>query len=78
MIESVELESDGRGCWSLERGPRRRGAAVRGVSVAPVYDTSAKPRRWRSLDLGATQVFLPATTQRVAYPEHGAVVAAAP
>src|SRR5262245_12730924 len=42
------------------------------------YDTSAKPRRWRGLDLGSTQVFLQATTRRVLCPEHGVVVAAVP
>jgi len=43
-----------------------------------VYDTGKAPRRWRGLDLGATRVFLQATTQRVSCPEHGVVVAAVP
>ncbi|MGB6162824.1 MAG: helix-turn-helix domain-containing protein [Pseudonocardiaceae bacterium] len=42
------------------------------------YDASGKPRRWRGLDLGSTQVFLQATTRRVSCPEHGVVVAAVP
>jgi transposase len=44
----------------------------------PGYDSSATPRRWQGLDLGTTQVFLQATTRRVACPEQGVVVAAVP
>ncbi|MGH3546857.1 MAG: transposase family protein [Pseudonocardiaceae bacterium] len=39
---------------------------------------SKEPRRWRGLDLGMTEVYLQATTRRVACPTHGVVVAAVP
>ena len=37
----------------------------------PCYDASGRPRRWRSLDLGATPVFVQATNRRAACPEQG-------
>jgi transposase len=62
VIESVELESDGRGGEVLVARVRPKAGVARRCSRcqrrAPVYDTSAKPRRWRGLDLGATRVFL--------------------
>jgi transposase len=82
VIEWVDLESDGRGGEVLIAQVRpRAGVAWRcsrcGRRCAG-YDASAKPRRWRGLDLGTTQVFLQATTHRVRCPEHGVVVAAVP
>ena len=82
VIESVDLEPDGRGgevlvaqvrpkagmAWRCSRCQRR----------CPGYDSGATPRRWRGLDLGSTRVFLEATTRRVSCPEHGVVVAAVP
>ncbi len=82
VIESVDLEPDGRGGEVLVAQDRpKAGMAWRcsrcGRRCAG-YDTSAKPRRWRGPDLGTTRVFLEATTQRVSCPEHGVVVAAVP
>lgn len=82
VIESVELEPDGRGGEVVIARVRPKAGAVRRCSRCqrrcPGYDTSAEPRRWRSLDLGSTPVYLQATTRRVACPEHGVVVAAVP
>ena len=80
VIESVELEPDGRGGEVLIAAVRPKAGAARRCSRCgrrcPGYDTSAAPRRWRGLDLGTTQVFLQATTRRVSCREHGVVVAA--
>jgi transposase len=68
VIESVELESDGRGgeCWSPRCG--RRPGATRRCSRCqrrcPGYDTSPTVRRWRGPEVGSTQVFLRATARR--------------
>jgi transposase len=82
VIEWVDLESDGRGGEVLIAHVRPKAGVARRCSRCgrhcPGYDSSAKPRRWRGLDLGATRVFLQATTQRVSCPEHGVVVAAVP
>jgi transposase len=82
VIEWVDLESDGRGGEVLiaQVRPKVRVAGRRsrcGRRYAG-YDTSAKLRRWRGLDLGSTQMFLQAPTRRVLCPEHGVVVAAVP
>jgi transposase len=82
VIEWVELEAGGRGGEVVVAWVRpKAGVACRcsrcGRRCAG-YDISAKPRRWRGLDLGATQVCLQATTRRVRCPEHGVVVAAVP
>ena len=82
VIESVDLEQGERGGEVLVARVRVKAGAARRCSRCqrrcPGYDTSASPRRWRSLDLGSTQVFLQATTSRVSCPEHGVVVAAVP
>jgi transposase len=82
VIESVELESDGRGQEVLVARVRVKAGAARRCSRCqrrcPGYDTSRDPRRWRGLDLGTTPVFLQAITTRVSCPEHGVVVAAVP
>ncbi len=82
VIESVELESDGRGGEVLVARVRPKAGVARRCSRCqrrcPGYDTSKAPRRWRGLDFGSTQVFLQARTRRVACPEHGVVVAAVP
>ena len=44
----------------------------------PGYDSQTKVRRWRSLDLGSTRVYLESTAPRVQCPEHGVVVAKVP
>ena len=82
VIESVELEPDGRGGEVLIAAVRPKAGIARRCSRCrrrcPGYDTSPTARRWRGLDLGSTQVYLQATTQRVSCPEHGVVVAAVP
>ena len=82
VIESVELETDKRGVEVLVARVRPKGGVARRCSRCrrrcPVYDTGKAPRRWRGLDLGATRVFLEATTCRVSCPEHGVVVTAVP
>ena len=42
------------------------------------YDSYGKTRRWRSLDLGSTRVYIEATAPRIACREHGVVVAKVP
>ena len=82
VIESVDLATDGRGQELLIAQVRVKAGAARRCSRCrrrcPGYDTSPAPRRWRGLDLGTTQVYLQATTSRVACPEHGVVIAAVP
>jgi transposase len=82
VIESVELEAGERGEEVLVARVRVKAGAARRCSRcdrrAAGYDTSAKPRRWRGLDLGSMRVFLEATTSRVVCAEHGVVVAAVP
>ena len=82
VIESVELETDGRGQEVLVARVRVKAGAARRCSRCqrrcPGYDSSPAPRRWRGLDLGTTQVYLEATTSRVSCREHGVVVAAVP
>ena len=82
VIESVELEADGRGGEVLIARVRPKGGVARRCSRCqrrcPGYDTSADSRRWRGLDLGSMRVFLQATTRRVSCPEHGVIVAAVP
>lgn len=82
VIESVELETGVRGEEVLVARVRVKAGAARRCSRChrrcPGYDTSAKPRRWRGLDLGSTRVFLQARTSRVVCAEHGVVVAAVP
>jgi transposase len=82
VIESVELEPDGRGGEVLIASVRPKAGVARRCSRClrrgPGYDTSPAARRWRGLDVGSTQVFLQARTRRVACPEHGVVVAAVP
>ena len=42
------------------------------------YDAPARPRRWRSLDLGATMAYLEYALPRVECPEHGVHAARVP
>ncbi|MGH3598901.1 MAG: ISL3 family transposase [Pseudonocardiaceae bacterium] len=82
VIESVDLEPDGGGGEQLIARVRPKGQTGSRCSRCgrrcPGYDVSKEPRRWRGLDLGTTQVYLQATTRRVACPTHGVVVAAVP
>ncbi|MGH3921177.1 MAG: ISL3 family transposase, partial [Pseudonocardiaceae bacterium] len=82
VVESVDLEPDGRGGEVLIARVRLKAGVASRCSRCqrrcPGYDTGPAQRRWRGLDLGTTQVFLQASTSRVACPEHGVVVAAVP
>jgi len=42
------------------------------------YDSSRKLRRWRSLDLGSTMVYIEGFAPRVSCPEHGVLTAKVP
>jgi transposase len=42
------------------------------------YDSSSRLRRWRSLDLGSTKVYMEAAAPRIKCPEHGVAVARVP
>lgn len=77
VIESMKLE-DGKLiiCVSPRKGQRCRCPHCNRKS--PVYDCSAFPRRWRTLDLGATITYLQYHTLRIRCPEHGVVTAAVP
>jgi transposase len=82
VIESMELEPDGRGGERLVVSVRPKASAARRCNRCgrrcPGYDTTRAPRRWRGLDVGTTQVFLQATTHRVRCPDHGVVIATVP
>ncbi len=69
VIKSVDLESDGRGGERLVARVRPkvayRSRCSRCDQRCPGDDASPTPRRWRSLDLGTTPVFLQASTYRV-------------
>ena len=82
VVESVDLEPDGRGGEQLIARVRPKAGVASRCSRCgrrcPGYDVSKEPRRWRGLDMGTTQVFLQATTRRVSCPSHGVVVAAVP
>jgi transposase len=82
VIESVDLEPDGRGGEQLIARVRPKAGVESQCSrcgrCCPGYDVSKQPRRWRGLDLGTTPVYLQAAMRRVACPTHGVVVAAVP
>jgi transposase len=81
VIEKVELEAQGgeEVLVATVRPTRwRQGRCGRCDRRAPRYDNGDGPRRWRSLDAGATRVFLQAEAPRVNCPVHGVVVAAVP
>jgi transposase len=42
------------------------------------YDSYGKVRRWRSLDLGSTKVYIEAAAPRIQCPKHGVLVAKVP
>ena len=44
----------------------------------PGYDSTGKVRRWRSLDLGSTRVYIEANAPRINSREHGVLVAKVP
>lgn len=81
MIESVELEPDGRGGEVLIAAVRRKGGVAsrcsRCTRRCSGHDVSSAPHGgevWISDDAGVPA----ATTRRVACPEHGVLVTAVP
>ena len=57
---------------------RRAGRCPICSKRCPGYDSGRTLRRWRSLDLGSTRVYLEAFAPRVKCPEHGVIVAFVP
>lgn len=83
VVEATRQEtSDEDGQWNLIMRVRpkvgQRGRCSRCRRRCAGYDRRGKPRRWRSLDWGATMVYLEADVPRVSCPEHGVVVAHVP
>lgn len=60
------------------RAPWARRCGRCGKAATGRYDRGTLARRWRSLDLGATMVYLVADVPRVRCPKHGVVAAAVP
>jgi transposase len=79
VVEGVVLDREAGvvvACLRPRRGAARRcGVCERRCSW---YDRGEGRRRWRALDLGATQVFVEADAPRVSCPDHGVVVASVP
>src|SRR4051794_1731918 len=65
-------------CSSCGRTGESEIAAVRAGGVARAMTVVTAWRRWRSLDLGTTMVFLQAHAPRVRCRQHGIVVAVVP
>jgi transposase len=81
VVESVCLDGDGPSAVLVARVRVKAGQASRCSRCrrrCPRYDSGSARRRWRGLDLGTTQVFLEADTERVSCLEHGVVVAHVP
>jgi transposase len=79
VVESVELDSDGRSVVVSVRP--RRGAASRCAVCGrrcPGFDRGRGRRRWRSFNVGVVRCYLEADAPRVRCAEHGVRVAAVP
>nr|WP_255737832.1 ISL3 family transposase [Cognataquiflexum nitidum] len=79
VIEDIEFDEQSQIVVAHVR-PRRAGrgrCGVCGVRAAR-YDNGEGRRRWRSLDMGTTMVFLEADSPRVSCPEHGPTVRQVP
>lgn len=78
VIEGGEFDDDGALVIAVR--PRSRSRNRCGVCRrrCPRYDTGQGRRRWRSLDMGTTVVWLEADAPRVRCREHGVVVAHVP
>ena len=78
VIERVEVEEEGAVVAAVRprRGERNRCGQC--GKRCRRYDQGAGRRRWRTLDLGATQAYLEAGAPRVECPEHGVIVARVP
>lgn len=77
VVESVRFE-DGSPVVSVRPRKSRLCRCHACARKRPVYDCPPAPRRWRSLDLGSTMVFLEYAVPRVECPEHGAHAAGLP
>lgn len=79
VIENVEFDHNEQIVVAHVR-PRRGYWARCGVCGTPAarYDNGAGRRRWRSLDMGSTMVFLEADSPRVSCPVHGPTVRQVP
>jgi transposase len=79
VIEDVEFDEEAEIVVAHVR-PRRAGRGRCGEcgARAPWYDRGEGRRRWRSLDLGTTEVFLEADAPRVQCPVHGPTVRQVP
>ena len=78
VVEGVRIGEGGELVVLVRPGWRERdrcGVCRRRCSR---YDRGHGRRRWRSLDVGSTIVFLEAHAPRVRCPQHGIVVAAVP
>lgn len=75
-MDRVEVVDDELLIWLRPR-VRHRWRCPYCQQRRPGYD-QGRPRRWRTLDFGRTQVFVCARVPRVSCAEHGVVVAAVP
>lgn len=80
VIEQVTIEDDDTSVLVAKVRPTRaqQSRCSRCGRKCRGYDRGAGPRRWRTLDLGATMAYLEADAPRVRCPTHGVVVAAVP
>jgi transposase len=78
VVEAVRLGGGGELVVSVRADWRERDRCGVCRRRCPRYDRGHGVRRWRSLDVGTTMVFLEAQAPRVGCPEHGIVVAAVP
>ena len=80
-VESVYFEeSEGEDSLVVRVRPysRQTGRCPSCGKICPGYDSARKLRRWRSLDLGNTRVYLEGNAPRVHCHEHGVIVAKVP
>ena len=80
-VESVFFEeNDGEEVLVVRVRPysRQMGRCPSCLKRCSGYDSARRIRRWRSLDLGSTRVYLEANAPRVHCREHGVIVAKVP
>ena len=79
VVEDVTFDEDAEVVIiSVRPGSKARGRCGRCGRRSPRFDRGEGRRRWRSLDLGSTKVFLEADAPRVRCRSHGPTVAAVP
>ena len=81
VIESVEFDPDVEEIVAtvrLRRNARRRCGVCGRRSAGYDRGRTTGPRRWRSLDMGAVQVFIEAEASRVRCRAHGVVASEVP